>query len=33
MFQNEMAGEAKRAGLMTDDDIMLLVKDMRDEDD
>ena len=33
MLQNEMAGEAERAGLSSDDDVMALVKELRDEDD
>lgn len=32
LLQKEMAGEAKRAGLNTDDDLMALVKEMRNED-
>ena len=32
MFQKEMAGEAKRVGLNSDEDIMALVKEIRDED-
>lgn len=31
VFQKEMAGEAKRVGLNSDDDIMALVKEIRDE--
>ena len=33
MLQREMAGEAERAGLTTDEDIMMLVKELRNEDD
>lgn len=32
LLQKEMACEAKRAGLNTDDDAMALVKEMRNED-
>lgn len=32
LLQKEMAGEAQRAGLNTDDDVMALVKEMRNED-
>lgn len=32
VLQNEMAGEAERAGLTSDDDIIALVKELRDED-
>ena len=32
MLQSEMAGEAERAGLTSDDDVMALVKEMRDSD-
>ncbi len=32
LLQKEMAGEAKRAGLNPDDDVMALVKEMRNED-
>lgn len=32
VFQREMAGEAKRAGLTSDDEIMALVEEMRKED-
>ena len=32
VLQKEMAGEAERAGLTSDDDIMALVKEMRDAD-
>lgn len=31
MLQNEMAGDAERAGLNTDDDVMALVKELRYE--
>ena len=31
-LQKEMAGEADRAGLTSDDDIMALVKELRNED-
>ena len=30
VLQGEMAGEAERAGLTSDDDVMALVKEMRD---
>ena len=33
MLQREMIGEAERTGLTTDEDIMMLVKEMRNEDD
>lgn len=33
MLQNAMAGEAKHAGLTSDDDVMALVKELRSEDD
>lgn len=33
LFQKEMAGEAERAGLTTDDDVMALVRELRDEDE
>ncbi len=33
MLQQEMAGEAQRAGLMNDDDVMTLIKELRNEDD
>ena len=33
LFQKEMAGEAERAGLTTDEDVMALVRELRDEDD
>ena len=33
MLQNEMIGEAERAGLTSDEDIMALVKELRDEDE
>lgn len=32
MLQNEMAGEAERVGLASDDDVMALVKEMREAD-
>lgn len=32
LLQNEMAGEADRAGLTSDDDVMALVKELRNED-
>jgi len=32
VLQTEMAGEAERAGLVSEDDVMALVKEMRDED-
>lgn len=32
VLQNEMQGEAERAGLTSDEDIMDLVKDLRSED-
>lgn len=32
VLQGEMAGEAERAGLTSDDDVMALVKEMRDAD-
>lgn len=32
VLQKEMAGEAERAGLTSDDDVMALVKEMRDAD-
>lgn len=32
MLQKEMSGEAERAGLNSDDDIMALIKNMRNED-
>lgn len=31
MLQREMDGEAKRAGLTSDDDVMALVKELRNE--
>lgn len=31
MLQGEMEGEAERAGLVSDDDVMDLVKELRDE--
>lgn len=33
MLQNEMAGEAERAGLTSDDDVISLVKELRKEDE
>ncbi len=33
MLQNEMRGEAKKAGLDSDEDIMAMVKEMRQEDE
>lgn len=33
VFQNEMAGEAERTGLISDDDVMALVRELRNEDD
>ena len=33
MLQNEMIGEAERAGLTSDEDIMALVKELRNEDE
>ena len=33
VLQQEMAGEAERAGLTSDDDVMALVKDLRNEDE
>lgn len=33
LLQNEMAGEAERADLTSDDDVMTLVKELRNEDD
>ena len=32
VLQQEMAGEAERAGITSDDDVMALIKEMRDED-
>ena len=32
VLQSEMAGEAERTGLTSDDDVMALVKEMRDAD-
>lgn len=32
MLQSEMTGEAERTGLTSDDDVMALVKEMRDAD-
>ena len=33
MLQSEMAGEAERTGLTSDEDIMELVKELRNEDE
>ncbi len=33
MLQSEMAGEAARTGLASDDDVMALVKELRSEDE
>lgn len=33
MLQKEMSGEAERAGLISDDDVMALVKELRNEDE
>lgn len=33
VLQKEMAGEAQRAGLDSDDDVMALVKELRNEDE
>ena len=33
VLQSEMAGEAERSGLTTDDDVTALVKELRNEDD
>ena len=33
VLQHEMAGEAERSGLVSDDDVMALVKELRDEDE
>ena len=33
VLQSEMAGEAEKAGLTSDDNVMSLVKEMRNEDD
>jgi len=33
VLQREMAGEAERTGLTSDDDIMALVKELRNEDE
>ncbi len=32
VLQNEMRGEAERAGLTSDADVMMLVKELRDEE-
>jgi antitoxin PrlF len=33
VLQKEMSGEAERAGLTSDDDVMALVKELRNEDE
>lgn len=33
VLQSEMAGEAERAGIASDDDVMALVKEVRNEDE
>ena len=33
MLQNKMAGEMETSGLTSDDDVMALVKELRDEDE
>ena len=33
VLQNEMRGEAERTGLTSEEDVMALVKELRDEDD
>lgn len=33
VFQREIASEAERAGLISDDDVMALVKELRTEDE
>jgi len=33
VLQNEMAGEGRRIGLNSDDDVMALVKELRSEDE
>lgn len=33
MLQMEMAGEAEQTGLISDDDVMTLVKELRNEDE
>ena len=33
VLQREMAGEAERAGLTSEDDVMNLVKELRNEDE
>ena len=33
VLQSEMVGEAEKVGLTSDDDVMALVKEMRNEDD
>ena len=33
MLQGEMAGEAERVSLTSDDDVMALVKELRNEDE
>ena len=32
VLQQEMAGEAERAGIASDDDVLALIKEMRNED-
>ncbi len=32
MLQNEMAGEAERTGLTSNDDVLALIKELRNED-
>lgn len=32
VLQSEMQGEAERTGLISEDDVMALVKELRDED-
>ena len=33
VLQSEMSGEAERTGLISDDDVMALVKELRNEDE
>lgn len=33
MLQREMVGEAERSGLTSEDDVMALVKELRNEDE
>ena len=33
MLQREMVGEAERSGLISEDDVMALVKELRNEDE